>query len=183
MTTKNSVNVCSIGIIALFIFFTPPSVHAAGWNMGPDNAMALNQGRRPEMSGGIANMKWWNNDRLTASMHLTDIQKDALEEYSNKHQLAMIDLRASVQKTQLILETSLDLNFSKDASLKYLTDYLEARNAFEEVKMKGLIRTREILTEEQFEILKNHTRNFVRRRLGENRDPGMKHRMDQRGMK
>lgn len=183
MTTKNNLVWCNISLIAIMIFFTGVSAgRAAGPGMGPGIAMATDSGRNPEMTRGMANMKWWYNDTLAASMHLTDIQKDALEKSSNKQRLAMIDLQANLLKTRLILETSLDANFTKDASLNYLNDYLAAKNAFEEARMKGLINTREILSEEQYKILKNQISKPDRMRQFRNQKQGMRSRMDRSRM-
>ncbi len=159
-------------LVALMFFFTCVSIsQAAGPAYGPGMAMASEKSVRPDaMARGIAKMKWWHNDALSTSMNLTTLQKDNLETNSIQQKLAMIDLRASVEKTRLILETSLDSNFRKETSSKYLDDYLKAKNAFEEARMKGLINTREILTEEQFKVLKNQTRNLKKKRQSKMRE-------------
>ena len=166
--------------IALFCSGVAPG-YAVGFDMGPASVMAADQGgMAADTRRGMGNRKWWQNDAFTATMNLSSGQKEALETYANKQRLAMIDLRAAVQRTRLILETSLDTNFKKEASLNYLTDYLAAKNSFEEARMMGLIHTREILTEEQFQLLKKRTREMREMSQGKNRRLSMNNRMDRR---
>lgn len=158
----------STAILALILLFATASQSFAGKPGGGAN-----------MNKGIMNMQWWQNDAITDPMNLTDEQKDKLEALSTKQRFAMIDLRASVQKAQLIMETSLGKDFNKDVSMQHLDSYLQAKNKFEAERMKMLIETRAILSDEQFSLLKKETNKRMKNRRFDRRNRTSENRMKQ----
>lgn len=165
MNRQPSRIICSTAIFAVILLFSTAS-----------QSFAQKPGGGANMNRGMMNMKWWQNDAVTSSMHLTSAQKDSLESLSTKQRLAMIDLRAEVQKAQLIMETSLGKDFKKEVSLQHLESYLQAKNNFERERMKGLIETRAILTSEQFAMLKKKNNKRMKNRKMDRRSRNQENR-------
>ncbi len=169
-TLKPSRIVRSTVILAIILLFATASQSLAG-----------KPGSGANMHSKIMNMQWWQNDAIAGPMHLTEAQKDSLEALSTKQRLAMIDLRADVQKAQLIMETSLGKDFNKDVSLQHLDSYVQAKSKFEAARMKMLIETRAILTSEQFTLLSKETKKWLKNKRFDRRNRNPQNRNNQPG--
>jgi Spy/CpxP family protein refolding chaperone len=122
--------------------------------MGGGNVMWY---RRGEMGS------WWKNPRVAEEIGLNDQQKQKLEKISLDSRLKMIDLRADLEKQQVILGPMLETYHPDEAQVLAQVDKLsEARAALEKERVQSMLATRNVLTEEQWNKLKESRMGFNR---------------------
>jgi Spy/CpxP family protein refolding chaperone len=113
--------------------------------------------------------EWWKNPELVQKVGLNDEQTEKLDKISYESQLQMIDLRATLEKEQLMLGRQLQADQpDKDAVLGQVDKVSQARAAIERARVQTMLATRDVLTVEQWKKLKAarmdfHHRSFTRR--------------------
>ncbi len=114
--------------------------------------------------------QWWRNPVVAEKIGLSDQQKQQLEKISEDSRLRMIDLRADLEKQQVILGPMLRTYHPDEAAvLAQVEKMSQARAAVEKQRVQRMLATRSILTEEQWNKLQSSwmgmgVRNtFVRR--------------------
>jgi Spy/CpxP family protein refolding chaperone len=106
--------------------------------------------------------KWWRSDKAAADLGLTPDQQARLDKLMFEHRDQMIDLRAALEKAELRLRELMDdPAFNERAALEQLDRVAAARSLVEKSRAAMLIKTRTILTPEQW--------SKARERLMENR--------------
>jgi Spy/CpxP family protein refolding chaperone len=122
--------------------------------MGPGPMMGFHR-------GGMGS--WWKNPRIAEEIGLNDQQKQQLEKISLDSRLKMIDLRADLEKQQVILGPMLETYHPDEAQVLAQVDKLsEARAALEKERVQSMLATRNVLTEEQWNKLKESRMGFNR---------------------
>lgn len=117
--------------------------------------------------------KWWQNEKAVAALDLTPDQQARLDKLMFEHQDQMIDLRASLEKAELRLRELMDdAKFDERAALEQIDRVTAARSLVEKHRAAMLVRTRAVLTVEQWQK--------ARERLMERRQERREDRRDSR---
>ncbi len=115
--------------------------------------------------------QWWRNPEVAERIGLSDQQTQQLEKISQDSRLKMIDLRADLEKQEVILGPMLQTYHPDEAQvLAQVEKVSQARAALEKARVQTILASRGILTEEQWNKLKDTRpgfhQNFRRRGLG-----------------
>jgi Spy/CpxP family protein refolding chaperone len=122
--------------------------------MGHGNAMWFHR-------GGMGS--WWNNPEIAEKIGLNDQQKQQLAKISQASRLKMIDLRADLEKQQVILGPMLQTYHPDEAQvLAQVEKVSQARAAVERQRIQTMLATRNVLTEDQWNKLKESRMTFHR---------------------
>lgn len=96
--------------------------------------------------------KWWQNEKAAADLGLTPDQQARLDRLMFEHRDQMIDLRASLEKAELRLREMMDaVKFDERAALEQIDRVTTARSLVEKSRAAMQVRTRAILTAEQWQ--------------------------------
>lgn len=96
--------------------------------------------------------KWWQNEKAAAELGLTPDQQARLDKMMFEHRDRMIDLRAALEKAELRLRELMDdTAFDERAALDQLERVSAARSLVEKNRAAMLIKTRSILTLDQWQ--------------------------------
>ena len=163
---------------------------AAGRGMGPGFG-----GHRPPfeqaMGPGGNHGKWWNNPKVIETLKLTDDQRKAMDGILLEHREKLIDLRANVQKAELLMEPLMGVDQPNEAKiLEQIDKVAQARAELEKANARFLLALRGKLMPEQWKTLQAERANRQahggweqRGQRGEGRDgqqrPGMQFRRQQ----
>lgn len=166
---------------------------AGGPQNGPDPA-AVQQGPEGLMRGRTYQMRvrrtmrpgprmgfhrrgmgqWWRNPALAEKIGLNDQQKQQLEKIGQSSRLKMIDLRADMEKQRVILGPMLQTYHPDEAQvLAQVEKVSQARAALEKARIQAMLASRNVLTEDQWNKLRESRMEFRR---------GFRHRGLQRHM-
>lgn len=116
--------------------------------------------------------KWWKNPELAQKVGLSDEQVQKLDKISYESQLQMIDLRATLEKEQLMLGQQMQADHpNNDAVLEQVDKVSQAKAAIARARVQTMLATRNVLTTEQWKKLKTarmdfHHRFFMHRGFG-----------------
>lgn len=155
---------------------------AAGPMQGPDTMM-LKQGpddpaapgprvfnmrvRGPMGPGGMMWFRgrrmgeWWTSPRVAEELGLSDQQKQQLEKISQDGRLKMIDLRADLEKQEVVLGPMLRTFHPDEAQvLAQVGKVSQARAALEKERIQTMLESRGVLTEEQWKKLEDTQAEF-----------------------
>lgn len=122
--------------------------------MGPGHNMWYHR-------GGMGS--WWRNPRIAEEIGLNDQQKQQLEKISLASRLKAIDLRADLEKQQVILGPMLQTYHPDESEvLAQVGKVSAARAALEKEHIQTMLATRNVLTEEQWTKLKDSRMEFHR---------------------
>ncbi len=122
--------------------------------MGPGRMMWGHHGRMGS---------WWRNPEVAERIGLSGQQKEQLEKISQDSRLKMIDLRADLEKQQVIMEPMLESYHPDEAQVLEQVDKLSrARAAVEKERIQTMLATRSVLTEDQWNKLKESRMGFHR---------------------
>jgi Spy/CpxP family protein refolding chaperone len=98
--------------------------------------------------------RWWNNPRVVERLKLTDEQRKAFDDIFLAHREKLIDLRASLQKTELALEPLMREDPPNEAKILAQIDKVaQARAELEKANAGFLLAIRAKLTTEQWKQL------------------------------
>jgi len=126
--------------------------------------------------GGMG--QWWRNPELVEKIGLSDQQKQQLDKLSLDSRLKTIDLRADLEKQQVILGPMLQTYHPDEAQvLAQVEKVSQARAALEKARVQAMLGSRNVLTKEQWNKLKESRmevhRSFRRRGLQRHMGPRM----------
>jgi Spy/CpxP family protein refolding chaperone len=120
-------------------------------------------GPGPRMFRGRGMGSWWKNPGLAEKIELSDQQKQQLEQISQDSRLKMIDLRANLEKQQVILRPMLQSYHPDEATvLAQVEKVSQARAALEKARVQTMMARHNVLTEEQWNKLKDSRMGFHR---------------------
>jgi len=118
--------------------------------------------------------QWWRNPALAEKIGLSDQQKQQLEKIGQSSRLTMIDLRADLEKQRVILRPMLQTYHPDEGQvLAQVEKVSQARAALEKARVQSMLSTRSVLTEEQWNTLRESRMAFRQ---------GFRHRGFQRHM-
>ncbi len=107
--------------------------------------------------------EWWRNPEIAEKIGLSDQQKQQLEKISLNGRLKMIDLRADLEKQHVVLGPMLRaFHPNEDQVLAQIEKVSQAQAALEKERVQTMLDSRNVLTEEQWNKLKNMRMEFRR---------------------
>ena len=110
----------------------------------------MGQGR-DVMFHSVGMGSWWMNPEVAERIGLSDQQKQELEKISQDGRLKMIDLRADLEKQQVILAPLLQGYHPDEAQVLAQVDKVsQARAAVDRARVQTMLASRNVLTEEQW---------------------------------
>jgi Spy/CpxP family protein refolding chaperone len=105
--------------------------------------------------------EWWMNPEIAEKIGLSDQQIQQLEKVSLDGRLKMIDLRADLEKQHVILEPMLRAFRPNEAQvLAQIEKVSQAQAALEKQRVQTMLDSRDVLTQEQWNKLKNMRMEF-----------------------
>ncbi|HUX28937.1 MAG TPA: Spy/CpxP family protein refolding chaperone [Terracidiphilus sp.] len=126
---------------------------------------------------------WWNNPTMVEKLKLTDEQRKAMDAILLEHREKLIDLRANLEKAELVLEPMMRDDQPNEATILAQIDKVaEARADLEKANARFLLAIRGKLTQEQWKALQDARMNRMNRRWQRHGDcpngncPGMMQR-------
>lgn len=155
-----------------------------GFMQGPGPMMfrmrTMRQGPNRMWSHRRGMREWWNNPQLAQKIGLSDQQKQQLDKIHQDGLLKMIDLRADLEREQVILHPMLR-TYSPDENqvLAQVDKVAQARAALSKQRIETMLASRKVLTEAQWKQLQDLRMGFHRgfgpRVLGRQRGSAMKY--------
>ena len=118
---------------------------------------------RTHMGGPLHGLmgEWWKNPELAQKVGLSDEQAQKLDKISFESRLQMIDLRATLEKEQLMLGQQLQADHpNEDSVLGQVDKVSQARAAVERARVQTMLATRNVLTADQWKKLKAARMDF-----------------------
>jgi len=105
--------------------------------------------------------EWWTSPRVAEELGLNDQQKQQLEKISQDGRLKMIDLRADLEKQEVILGPLLRTFHPDEAQVLAQVDKVsQARAALEKQRVQTMLASRGVLTDEQWKKLEDSRPRF-----------------------
>ena len=129
---------------------------------GPDGPPPPTHSRRPPMErafhSGVPG-RWWSNPEMVQKLGLTDDQQKKMDDIFQQSRLKLIDLNASLEKEELIMEPLMSADQPDEAKAMAQIDRVaQARAALEEANAKMLLKIRLVLTVDQWKKLQSERR-------------------------
>jgi Spy/CpxP family protein refolding chaperone len=144
---------------------SPPMRPGMGQNMRP-GLMQQNMDqrmRRVQMMRDHAALRigppgmWWKNPNVVQKLTLTADQTKKMDDIFQQSRLQLIDLKANVEKQQVMLEPLLSSNpVDTSKAMAQIDKVAEARADLEKANAKMLLGIRAVLTPDQWTKLRDH---------------------------
>ncbi len=98
--------------------------------------------------------RWWNNPEMAQKLGLTADQQKKMDEIFQQHRLKLIDLNASLQKEEAILEPLVESDQPEESKIATQIDRVaQARAELEKANARMLLGIRRVLNPEQWKKL------------------------------
>src|SRR6202789_1333994 len=141
--------------------------------MGPgQNAGKMDQGRGSWGGGMHSGFRigppgmWWHNPDLIQKLTLTPDQQKRMDDILQQSRLQLIDLRANLEKQELLMEPMLAANPPDTNKILAQIDHTaQARAELEKANAKMLLGIRNVLTPDQWTKLQTEQRDNRRMRM------------------
>lgn len=112
------------------------------------------------MAQGMMRGKWWNNNSMAEELHLTDSERNRLDEKYVEGRRKMIDLKSAVEKERLELDIALDNPDADKARInEHYTRLEKARAELSKARFDLIIEMRDIIGVERFQTLQDMHRS------------------------
>jgi Spy/CpxP family protein refolding chaperone len=99
---------------------------------------------------------WWDNPRISEQVGLNSDQKKKMDDIFQQHRLKLIDLNATVQKEETIMEPLVAADQPDEAKIVAQIDKVaQARAELEKANARMLLAIRRVLTPEQYQKLQS----------------------------
>src|SRR5271155_5473049 len=99
--------------------------------------------------------RWWDNPKVAADLNLTADQKQKMDDIFQQNRLKLIDLHASLQKEEAILEPLISADWPDETKILAQIDKVaQARAELEKSNARMLLAVRQVLTADQWTKLK-----------------------------
>jgi periplasmic protein CpxP/Spy len=123
-----------------------------GSGSGPGPGGGFGEHRPPfERAMGGDHGRWWNNPKTVDRLKLTDTQRKAMDDTLQQHRSTLIDLRASLEKSELELEPMMKEDQPNESQILAQIDKVaQARAELEKANARFLLQIRSKLTPEQW---------------------------------
>jgi Spy/CpxP family protein refolding chaperone len=116
---------------------------------------------------------WWHNPDLVQKLALTPDQQKRMDDILQQSRLQLVDLRANVEKQELLMEPMLAANPPDTNKILAQIDHTaQARAELEKANAKMLLGIRNVLTPDQWTKLQNEERDNRRMRMRRDDMPG-----------
>lgn len=119
--------------------------------------------RRPPMERALRggpHGRWWNNPEMAQKLGLTPEQQKKIDEVFQQSRLKLIDLNASLQKEEVILEPLVGADQPDESKILPQIDRVaQARAELEKANARMLLGIRRVLTPEQWKKLRAEERS------------------------
>jgi len=107
--------------------------------------------RRGDKEGPGDHGMWWKNPEVVAKLAITPEQQKKMEDLFTQSRMQLIDLHATLEKEQLVLEPLMNANPVDQAKASAEIDKIaETRAALEKTDAKMLLSIRSVLTPDQW---------------------------------
>jgi Spy/CpxP family protein refolding chaperone len=95
--------------------------------------------------------RWWNNPAVADRLKLTDTQRKAMDDTLQQHRETLVDLRGSLEKSELELEPMMKQDQPNESQILAQIDKVaQARAELEKANARFLLAIRSKLTPEQW---------------------------------
>jgi Spy/CpxP family protein refolding chaperone len=173
--------------LVLLTAFSGPLLFAQQPDSGPpvgpgQNAGKMDQGRGSWGGGMHSGFRigppgmWWHNPDLIQKLNLTPDQQKHMDDILQQSRLQLIDLRANVEKQEVLMEPMLAANPPDTNKILAQIDHTaQARAELEKANAKMLLGIRNVLTPDQWTKLqaeRQEHRDMRMRRDGMSGGPG-----------
>jgi Spy/CpxP family protein refolding chaperone len=161
--------------LVLFAALSAASVTAQQPDAGPPPAGPGQHGPRPDQGRGGwgEGMRsgfrigppgiWWHNPDLIQKLTLTPDQQKRMDDILQQSRLQLVDLRANVEKQELLMEPMLAANPPDTNKILAQIDHTaQARAELEKANAKMLLGIRNVLTPDQWTKLQTERRSRMR---------------------
>lgn len=99
--------------------------------------------------------RWWDNPQMAQQLNLTDQQKKQMDDILLQHRLKLIDLHASLEKQETLLQPMVEADQPDEAKILSQIDAVaQARAELEKANARMLFDIRKTLTPDQWQKLK-----------------------------
>jgi Spy/CpxP family protein refolding chaperone len=121
------------------------------------------------MHGGFRGLPrglWWKNPMLVQQIGITPEQQKKMDDILQQSRLQLIDLKANVERQEVLLQPMLDVNPPETAQVLAQVDKLaQARADLEKANARMLLGVRTVLTPEQWTKLQARRAEVFRDRM------------------
>jgi len=146
---------CGLAIVGLGV-----SGLLTGYAQGPDGIPGMGP-HRPPMEramgpeGGRGDHgRWWNEPRAIEKLKLTDTQRKAMDDIYQQHRLKLVDLHATLEKEELIMEPLMRADQPDEGKILAQIDKVaQARAELEKANARMLLGLRRQLTPDQWKLI------------------------------
>jgi Spy/CpxP family protein refolding chaperone len=95
--------------------------------------------------------RWWNNPTVIDQLKLTEDQRKAMDDILQQHREQLIDLRASVEKSEVAMSPLIDADQPNESAILAQIDRIaQARAELEKANARFLLELRAKLTPDQW---------------------------------
>jgi Spy/CpxP family protein refolding chaperone len=116
---------------------------------------------------------WWHNPDLVQKLALTPDQQKRMDDILQQSRLQLVDLRANVEKQELLMGPMLAANPPDTNKVLAQIDHTaQARAELEKANAKMLLGIRNVLTPDQWSKLQTEERENRRMRMRHDDTPG-----------
>jgi protein CpxP len=99
--------------------------------------------------------RWWGNPELVQKLGITNDQIKKMDDILQQHRLSLVDLHATLDKQELILEPLVSADQPDESRILAQIDKVaQARADLEKANARMLLDIRRVLTQEQWQKLK-----------------------------
>ncbi len=117
--------------------------------------------------------RWWNNPNMVEKLKLTDDQRKAMDSIMLTHREKLIDLRANLDKAELVLQPMMQEDQPNEANILGQIDKVaQARADLEKANARFLLAIRGKLTPDQWKQLQQIRADHMQRGWGRGMGPG-----------
>ena len=154
-----------LGVIALMTLVSAPRLGAQqpgrgpnrGWETGSGQTAPPNEPGPPRMGRAFQAGppgRWWTNPAMVQKLELTTDQQKQIEALFQQNRVKLIDLNASVQKEEAILDPMLDADRPDESKVLVQIDRIaQARAELEKANARMLLGFRGVLNPDQWKKL------------------------------
>jgi protein CpxP len=125
---------------------------------GPGSMLDMHQNykyKADTMHGGGPHGRWWSDPNMISELGLSQDQQTKLDNIMQQNRLKLIDLNASLQKEEAILEPLVSADSPDETKITSQIDRVaQARAELEKAHARMLLQVRTVLTPDQWSKLK-----------------------------
>ena len=135
----------------------PPQPGGPGQAGGRRSGVPLRVFARPPLDGleGGPRGRWWTNPQIAKEIGLSADQEKKMDDIFQQHRLTLIDLNASLEKQEVILDPLVSADQPEESKILAQIDRVaQARAELEKANARMLLGIRRVMTADQWQKLK-----------------------------